>query len=212
MAVLHDAQLVPSKPELLRRWLPTRSWWAWGDASLSILGAYRFDDPAGEVGIETHLLQVEGGPVLQAPLTYRGAPLATADLVTTMQHSVLGERWVYDGCTDPVYATALATAMVTGGTEAELLVTSEAGLAVREATTTVSGSGSPGEPVPSFDAPAPVVDKWWTTLHGDGLTITVWHELDIDAPMVGDYVLTGLWPGLGVDAVLATARKTATTN
>jgi hypothetical protein len=36
--------------------------------------------------------------------TYRGAPLEgdEARLVSTMDHSELGRRWVYDGTTDPV--------------------------------------------------------------------------------------------------------------
>jgi hypothetical protein len=43
------------------------------------VSAYRFDDPAGEVGIETLLVRRGAGPVLQVPLTYRGAPLAGAE-------------------------------------------------------------------------------------------------------------------------------------
>ncbi|WP_432526090.1 maltokinase N-terminal cap-like domain-containing protein [Kineococcus mangrovi] len=38
------------------------------------LGSYRFDDPDGEVGTETHLLATADGQVLQVPLTCRGAP------------------------------------------------------------------------------------------------------------------------------------------
>ena len=39
------------------------------------------------------------------PVTYRDAPLPGADawLIGTMDHSVLGKRWVYDGVGDPVY-------------------------------------------------------------------------------------------------------------
>ena len=54
----------------------------------------------------------EGGSepvVYQVPLTYRGAPLEGGQhaLVGTMEHSVLGRRWVYDGPHDPVYAAQL---------------------------------------------------------------------------------------------------------
>jgi Maltokinase N-terminal cap domain len=42
---------------------------------LASLGAYRFDDPAGEVGIETLLLDV-AGDVAQVPMTLR--PTTTA--------------------------------------------------------------------------------------------------------------------------------------
>ena len=93
MALIYQAELTPSKIDLLAAWIPTRPWL--GDADVSTLeavGAYRFDDPAGEVGIETHLLRSADGQVLHVPLTYRGAPLtgAEAALVGTMQHSVLG--------------------------------------------------------------------------------------------------------------------------
>jgi hypothetical protein len=76
-------------------------------------GSYRFDDPAGEVGIEGLLVR-RAGEVFHLPVTYRGAPLdgAEAHLITTMEHSVLGHRWVYDAAGDPValgcYAAALA--------------------------------------------------------------------------------------------------------
>lgn len=52
--------------------------------------------------MESFLLGTADGRVLHVPLTYRGAPHPDADLITTMHHTVLGDRWVYDGCTDPI--------------------------------------------------------------------------------------------------------------
>src|SRR5215213_286445 len=107
MALLHQAELRPSKLELLAAWLPTREWHRGPlTAGLTRVAAYRFDDPAGEVGIETMLVRAGNGPLVQAPLTYRGAPMEGAErwLIGTMEHSVLVSRWVYDGCGDPVYA------------------------------------------------------------------------------------------------------------
>ena len=49
MAVIHRATLTPGKLELLAGWLPARPWCP-GVEDLRQLGAYRFDDPAGEVG------------------------------------------------------------------------------------------------------------------------------------------------------------------
>ncbi len=74
---------------------------------MTALGAYRFDDPAGEVGVETFLLQA-GDVVLQVPLTYRSGPLPGAEdaLVGETEHSVLGRRWVHDGTADPVWLAA----------------------------------------------------------------------------------------------------------
>ena len=119
MAIIYDAVLNPSKQDLLKTWLPEQPWFqelGVDAAGLEHLGAFRFDDPAGEVGMETHLLAV-GGRVVHLPLTYRGAPLPGAEefLAGTMQHSVLGDRWIYDACADPVYAAALATEMLQGG-------------------------------------------------------------------------------------------------
>src|SRR5690349_10364756 len=116
MAVIHHATITPTKLELLAGWLPGRPWFPGGE--LRQVDAYRFDDPAGEVGVETLLVAADGA-VVQAPLTYRGAPLEAAEqhLLGTMEHSVLGTRWIYDGCGDPVWAAALATTVLTGGTE-----------------------------------------------------------------------------------------------
>ena len=118
MALIHQATLTPGKLDLLRAWLPTRPWFPAG-AEVTALGAYRFDDPAGEVGVETFLLQA-GAVVLQVPLTYRSGPLPGAEhaLVGTTEHSVLGRRWVHDGTADPVWLAALVAAVLTGGTEA----------------------------------------------------------------------------------------------
>src|SRR5688572_28896 len=55
MAILYPkADLQPSKLELLAPWLPTRAWYR-GPAgpTLTRVAGYRFDDPEGEVGVET---------------------------------------------------------------------------------------------------------------------------------------------------------------
>lgn len=91
--------------------------------ALRRLAAWRLGDPGGEVGVETMIVADESGDdpvVYQVPLTYRGAPLASADhaLVGVMEHSVLGRRWVYDAPHDPVYATQLLE-LVQGHVRAE---------------------------------------------------------------------------------------------
>ncbi|MFB9235988.1 hypothetical protein ACFFWC_10595 [Plantactinospora siamensis] len=122
MALLHRAKLHPTKIELLAAWLPGRSWYRGGDAAALVrVAGFRFDDPAGAVGIETMLVGAGDGPIHQVPLTYRDRPLDGGDrwLLGTAEHSVLGRRWVYDGCGDPVYAAALASAIVTGAGQAD---------------------------------------------------------------------------------------------
>jgi len=115
MAIIHHTTLKPTKLELLTTWLPTRPWYV-GDGApeLTKAGGFRLDDPEGEVGIEFMVAVDSSGPepvAYLAPLTYRAAPLPGADhaLVGTMEHGVLGPRWAYDGCHDPVlYAGLLA--------------------------------------------------------------------------------------------------------
>ncbi|MEU3600674.1 1,4-alpha-glucan branching protein [Streptomyces sp. NPDC006798] len=125
MAVVHHTTLKPTKPELLAGWLPTRPWYRGGPAPEPVtVGGFRLDDPAGEVGIEFIVLTEDSGPepaLHLVPLTYRGAPLdgAAGDaLVGTLEHGVLGKRWVYDGCHDPVLVSRLL-ALVEGRAEAQ---------------------------------------------------------------------------------------------
>ena len=114
----HDATLTPSKQALIEGWMGAQRWYtAKGSTPRTRrVRSFRFDDPAGEVGIETIVVSDESGDepvVYQVPLTYRGAPAEGLDhaLVGTMEHSVLGTRWVYDACHDPVYATQLLAAL-----------------------------------------------------------------------------------------------------
>jgi hypothetical protein len=145
MAIVHRAELTPSKIELIQSWAPHQPFYRGDDATeLSVIGSFRFDDPEGEVGIETLVVRVSEGELLHIPLTYRGAPLAGAEpwLIGTMEHSVLGARWVYDATGDPVYLAELGAAAATGGTEVEQFVTVEGVLVPRESTAHARGSGS----------------------------------------------------------------------
>ena len=145
MALLHQATIIPSKLDLVRDWLPGQPWFL-GDAGaeLTPVAAYRFDDPDGEVGIETILTAAPDGAVMQVPVTYRGAPLEGAEswLIGTTEHSVLGTRWVYDGLGDPVYLAAVTYAVRTGGHEAELKIEIDGEMVTREPTARVQGSGT----------------------------------------------------------------------
>ena len=115
MAEIHTtATLTPTKLELVEGWMGRQRWYAakGQQPRLRRLATWRLDDPEGEVGVETLVVADEAGPeavVYQVPLTYRGEPLGSADhaLVGTLEHSVLGRRWVYDAPHDPVYATQL---------------------------------------------------------------------------------------------------------
>lgn len=109
MAVIHHTTLTPTKLELLAEWLPLRPWYRGTKDGTALVraGGFRLDDPEGEVGIEFMVVTDASGdePVAYlVPLTYRGAPLAGAEdgLIGTLEHGVLGTRWVYDGLHDPV--------------------------------------------------------------------------------------------------------------
>lgn len=210
MAILHRATLAPTKLELLAGWLPGRAWSATASgAPLTPAGAYRFDDPAGAVGVETHLVATVAGRVLQVPLTYRGEPLPDAQdhLVGTMEHSVLGRRWVYDGCGDPVWAAVTAAALLTGGSQVEELVDVGGGrLEPRASTAAVRGSGTPGTPVPTIEAVDAVRDEGQTTVvRVGGLEIVLARAVGTPLPDGLTHTLTGSWTG-GGPAVLAGLR------
>jgi Maltokinase N-terminal cap domain len=100
----------PSKLEILTRWIPNQAWYV-GPAEpvFTIIGSFRFDDPMGEVGVESILVHEANGTLFHVPLTYRGAPVeeTVQSFLSTMSHSVLGPRWIYDAATDPVYVAAL---------------------------------------------------------------------------------------------------------
>lgn len=131
MAVIHRATLTPSKLELLEPWL-ARQPWAGAGGKLERLGSYRFDDPDGEVGIEGFLLR-HGTETVHVLLTYRAAPLEGAAewLIGTMEHSVLGTRWVYDGVGDPVGRDVLLRALRGEQEQAALEVHDDAGTVVQ---------------------------------------------------------------------------------
>jgi hypothetical protein len=198
--------------ELVSTWAPLQSWSGALDlGTLSPAGAYRFDDPQGEVGIETLLVRSADGQVFQVPLTYRGAAMNGAEtaLITRMQHSVLGERWVYDGCGDPAYAQALATAILTGGNQAELEVVTDEGTERREATTKVAGNGVPGSAVPHVGAVAHRNVGATTIISSGNLEINVDRVIDVaaEAKIPQGLTLVGTWPGQDAPVYLASARS-----
>ncbi|NES13406.1 MULTISPECIES: hypothetical protein [Micromonospora] len=205
MALLHRAELRPSKLDLLAAWLPTRPWFtgAAGAEAVRVAG-YRFDDPDGEVGIETMLVRMGDGPVLQAPLTYRGAPLAGAEgwLVGTTEHSVLGRRWVYDAVGDPVYQAALAAAVLAGAGQAEEYFEVDGRREVRPPSMTVTPGRSDQAPV--LGVPGTVVDGDPTLIRAGAATLALVRRPAADAAS-GPARLTGAWAGQPEPVVLAYA-------
>jgi hypothetical protein len=155
VAIIHRATISPTKLELARAWLDRLGLGGAGDVEL--VASYRFDDPAGEVGIEA-LLARRAGDVFHLPFTYRGAPLDEADahLITTMEHSVLGRRWVYEAAGDPV-ALACYAAALAGRQEQASLEIWDGGAMVGQrphtVTLTVEGDGPASEAVRLYQVP-----------------------------------------------------------
>jgi hypothetical protein len=178
------------------------------------VGSYRFDDPLGEVGIETLLVHAGNGGLLQAPLTYRNAPLDGSEqwLVGTAHHSVLGQRWVYDACGDPVYANALANTIFTGAGQAEEFLEIDGRLERQEPTVSVRGSGAEGAHVSAIDAVVRVDDSDPTIILTDSAELTVARILDDPssqrrrADTSRQLTLAGTWGGQSTPLLLARAR------
>jgi hypothetical protein len=204
MALLHRADLRPSKLELLSTWLPTRPWFT-GDGEVERVATCRFDDPAGAVGLEILLVRAGDGPVHQVPLTYRDAPLPGGDdfLVGTADHSALGPRWVYDACVDPVYAAVLTSTIATGAGQAEEYFEVDGRREFRTPGMTVTGSRAARTEVPTVVRH--VVDGDPAVIVTDAVELTVPRRLD--EPKNAPYpMLTGTWPGQPDPVVLAYAQ------
>ncbi|WP_426561662.1 1,4-alpha-glucan branching protein GlgB [Angustibacter sp. McL0619] len=107
------ATMNPPFAQLLPPWVSTQRWYAGKGRTpqLRRIGGLRWQDPAGQVGIETWLLADTVGDrtvVYQVPLTYRDEPVPGLEhaLVGVSEHSTLGTRYVYDGPHDPAFVQA----------------------------------------------------------------------------------------------------------
>jgi Maltokinase N-terminal cap domain len=209
MAILHRATLTPPKLELLAAHvMKFPSLVNTSTSEYSLLGAYRFDDPAGKVGMEAHLVSTGLGPVVHVPLTYREAPLVGADewLIATTEHSFLGTRWIYNACGDPVYVQELVRAILTGGSHVEQFIATDDGPVPRPSTASAIGSGAAGTPVPLVDSVRADFDGIDTVITAGGTEIVVRHMLTDSGSIIGR-TLTGTWPGNETPIVLACVRS-----
>jgi len=203
MALLHRATLTPSKLDLLTAWLPNQPWGPDPGAGIETVAAFRFDDPDGQVGMETHLV-VAGDDLFQVPFTYRNEPLADAGtaLVGTTEHSALGTRWVYDGLHDPQFVMMLAASTLTGqGIAASMIVLDGRWCTVPNAVRVEGGGWTDGRaPVDHFVVDLDGADA---TLYNDRFDLTVARR-----PRPGDrppVALVASGGPLAAPVVLATA-------
>ena len=202
MALFHRATLTPTKAELVAAWVPTQPWGAPTDGQFEVIGAYRFEDPDGRVGMETHLV-VADGTLLHVPLTYRDEPLEGAEgaLISQMEHSVLGTRWVYDGLGDPLLVTMLAAVAMTGQGEALGMAVYDDRWYVAPSNVRIQGGGWTTERVPLDRFEHDHSDENRAVLRNDRFDLTVLRRPVPGArPAVG---LTATWDGLPQPVVLA---------
>jgi hypothetical protein len=141
-------------------------------------------------------------------LTYREAPLVGADewLIDTMEHSVLGTRWIYNACVDPAYVQELVRVILTGGSHVEQFVATDDGPVPRPSTATVIGSGTAGTPVPQVTSVRADFDGNDTVITTAGLEIVVRHVL-AEPLSVGGATLAGTWSESDSSTVLAYIRQ-----
>lgn len=206
MALFHAATITPTKAELIAEWAPTRPWGPSVGDPMEVIGSYRFDDPDGRVGMETHLVRA-GGALLQVPLTYRDEPLDGAGdaLITEMQHSVLGTRWVYDGLRDPRLVVMLVAVTMTGQGEALGMVVYDGRWYVAPSTVRIQGGGWSQERVPVDGFELASDDPTSSVLLNDRFELTVFRRpVPGPRPAIG---LTAAWDGQADAVVLTRLRE-----
>ena len=177
MAVIYRADISPTKEEVVAMVLDAASL---GTGPVDLVGGYRFDDPEGEVGVEA-LIARRDGATYHVPVTYRGAPLPGAEdaLICTMEHSVLGRRWVHPAHADPV-AIACFTRALDGGQDQATM--------------------EHHRPDGSVEIVAPAVQARRVGTGGEALAFTT----DLAAPVDGATTLVATWAD--GEAVVAALR------
>lgn len=206
MALFHVATVTPTKAELIAAWAPNQAWGPSTADAMEVIGSYRFDDPDGRVGMETHLVSA-GGALLQVPLTYRDEPLDGADdaLITEMQHSVLGTRWVYDGLRDPRLVVMLAAVTMTGQGEALGMALHDGRWYVAPSGVRIQGGGWTEERVPVDGFELVSDDASASLLRNDRFELTVFRRpARGPRPPIG---LTATWEGQPDPVVLAAVEE-----
>lgn len=104
-AQIHDATLTPSKDEIL----------AEHSTIVERLGSYRAVDRDDEVGIEVIVGRDSEGELRQFGVSYRDQGISLDDALTSLTHSVLGERSVAHLTADPVAVREVIQLILAGG-------------------------------------------------------------------------------------------------
>jgi hypothetical protein len=206
MGIFHRARITPTKADLIAMWAPTRPWGPLAGDAIDVIGSYRFDDPDGRVGMETHLVTA-GGALFQVPLTYRDEPLDVASdaFITEMEHSVLGTRWVYDGLYDPLFVVMLAGVTMTGQGEALGMAVYDGRWYIAPSNVRIHGGGWTEERVPVDRFEVEADDANASVLRNDRFELTMFRRpVPGPRPAIG---LTAIWGDNREAVVLARVRE-----
>lgn len=207
MALMHKTTMSPSKIDLIASWLPGQPWFEGDVSALHSLGGYRFDDPAGEVGLEGILVTAGDETVYHVPLSYRAAPLEGGErfLVGTSEHGVLGTRWISDAAGDPVYRAVMATVMATGGRGADEFVADSDGNPVpRVPLVRVLGTGAANNSVPDLSEATVETMGSRTRIEDDLAVLELVRVVEPALQARADqFALVGTWEGQPEAAILA---------
>lgn len=173
---------------------------------MHVIGAYRFDDPEGQVGMETFIVQA-GEDLLHVPLTYRNEALAghESSFVGEMLHSELGTRYVYDGLGDAQFVTMMAAVSMTGQGEALGLAVYDGRWFIAPTNVRIRGGGWTQErvAVDGFDRVSD--DASGALLRSDEFELVVSRRLATGPqPAIG---LTATWETQSDPVVLATITQ-----
>lgn len=205
MALYHDATVTPAKKDLLAAWVPTQHWCPDPDQPVELIGAYRFDDPEGAVGMETAIVR-NAGTFLHVPMTYRAQPIDGSTLITEMHHTALGDRWVYDGLTDDRLVMMLAAVSLTGQGEALGMVSYDGVWHIAPTNVRLRGGGWGLERVPVDGFRSDAVDATTVVFRNARFEMTVHRQLTVGPqPTIG---LTAHWPGQRESVVLTDVVET----
>jgi hypothetical protein len=122
-----------------------------------------------------------------------------------MKHSVLGQRWVYDGLRDPVFVVMLTAVALTGQGEALGMVEYDGRWYIAPANVRIHGGGWTGGRVP-VDRMAVISDEpTGSVLRSDRFQLIVYRrpQPGLGAPCT----LTATWPGQETPVVLAAVEE-----
>lgn len=131
----------------------------------------------------------------QIPLTYRDEPLEVADdaLIVEMEHSVLGNRWVYDGLRDPRLVVMLAAVAMTGQGEALGMAVYDGRWYIAPSNVRIQGGGWTQERVPVDGFELEDANTPGAVLRNERFELTVFRRpVPGPRPPIG---LTATWDG-----------------